>query len=359
MDTIKTLRDEIDVIDEKILHLLNERADLALQIGEIKKEDNLEYYNPKREQEIIERLQRLNKGLFPNDTLRSIFKEIFCASLFLEQPKNACYLGPQATFTHLAAIRYFGSTCKFLPAGSIREVFETVEGDRADYGVVPIENSNEGVVSYTLDMFADYTLNVHAEIMLEIDHHLLAKTKDMGSITKIYSHPHATAQCRSWLERNMLGVPIFDSPSTAHAASYAAQEPGVAAIGTALAAKIYDLHFVQKNIEDNKDNLTRFLVISKTSQSRTGNDKTLIMFTVRDEPGALHDILSHFRKGKINLTKIESRPSKKKAWDYVFFVDLQGHIEDKKVKKALEGIRKRCTFLKILGSYPQMDTIEK
>ncbi|KJU82786.1 chorismate mutase and prephenate dehydratase [Candidatus Magnetobacterium bavaricum] len=359
VDKLKELRSRIDAIDEQMLNLLNARANLALDVAKVKKEHNLDFYNPKREREIIETLQKMNKGPFPNCALRVIFKEIFCASLALEQPRTVAYLGPQATYTHQAALKYFSSSCKFLPTKSIREVFEKVDADVASFGVVPIENSNEGAINYTLDMFMDFNLKVYAELLLSICHNLLSKVRDKSEITKVYSHPQALAQCRDWLERNMLGVPIYDSASTAQAASMAAEEFGSAAIGSELAGKMYDLNFIERNIENIKDNVTRFLIISKESQDRSGHDKTLMMFSVKDEPGALYEILTPFKKQKINMTKIESRPTKRKAWDYVFFADVEGHIEDKKVKKALDAIKKRSVLLKILGSYPQVDQIEK
>ncbi|MBF0345916.1 MAG: prephenate dehydratase [Nitrospirae bacterium] len=359
VDNLKELRSRIDGIDEQVLNLLNERAKIAIDIAKVKKEHNLDFYNPKREKEVIETLQKMNKGPFPNCALKVIFKEIFCASLSLEQPRTVAYLGPQATYTHQAALRYFSSSCKFLPTKSIREVFEKVDSDVASFGVVPIENSNEGAVNYTLDMFVDFNLKVYAEILLSICHNLLSKARDKSEIKKIYSHPQALAQCRDWLERNMLGVPIYDSASTAQAASMAAEAEDAAAIGSELAGKMYDLNFVERNIENIKDNVTRFLIISKESQGKSGHDKTLIMFTVKDEPGALYEILTPFKKQKINMTKIESRPTKKKAWDYVFFSDVEGHVDDKKVKKALDAVKKRSLLFKILGSYPQVDQIEK
>ncbi len=359
VDNLKELRSRIDGIDEQVLNLLNERAKIAIDIAKVKKEHNLDFYNPKREKEVIETLQKMNKGPFPNCALKVIFKEIFCASLSLEQPRTVAYLGPQATYTHQAALRYFSSSCKFLPTKSIREVFEKVDSDVASFGVVPIENSNEGAVNYTLDMFVDFNLKVYAEILLSICHNLLSKARDKSEIKKIYSHPQALAQCRDWLERNMLGVPIYDSASTAQAASMAAEAEDAAAIGSELAGKMYDLNFVERNIENIKDNVTRFLIISKESQGKSGHDKTLIMFTVKDEPGALYEILTPFKKQKINMTKIESRPTKKKAWDYVFFSDVEGHVDDKKVKKALDAVKKRSLLFIFLGSYPQVDQIEK
>ncbi|MCG6553195.1 MAG: prephenate dehydratase [Candidatus Magnetominusculus sp. LBB02] len=344
-------------IDEQIISLLNKRVEVVTEMTSGASNIS-EVFSPSKEMELIGRLQKLNTGQFPNDAIKTIFKEIFCATMSLEHPMTVAYLGPQATYTHQAALKYFSSTCKYISTDSIKEVFEGVESGKASFGVVPVENSSEGAVNYTLDMFVDYNLKVYAEVLLSINHHLLSKSA-IGEIRKIYSHPQPIAQCRKWLERHMLGVPIFEAGSTAQAAAIAADEKGVAAIGSELAAKIYDLNIIEKDIENEKNNVTRFLVISKDAQGSTGNDMTLIMFTAKDQPGSLHEILAPFKKQKINLTRIESRPSKKKAWDYVFFADMEGHIEDKKVKKALDDVRKHCVYLKILGSYPHMETIER
>lgn len=352
MKEIEKLRTEIDVIDEEILKLLNKRARIVLEIARIKRDNRVKFYSPEREQQIIERLISLNKGPFPNDTLKALYREILSASLSLEEPLKVACLGPLATFTHLAALRHFGSSAAFMPVESIKDVFEAVDSGKTEFGVVPIENSNEGVISYTLDMFMDYDLKIAAEVMLEVSHNLLSKGSDKNRIKKIYSHPQATAQCRRWLEINMPGVPVMEAISTAKAAELASGEDDTAAIASELAAKAYGLNFVESHIEDSKHNVTRFLVISKESYQKTGKDKTSIMFSIKDKPGALYHILSPFKKAKINLTKIESRPSKRKAWEYIFFVDMEGHIEDKKVRKALEEIREGCLYLKILGSYP-------
>ncbi len=355
MNDIEILRRDIDKIDEEILDLLNKRIDIVLKIGKVKRDSNIKYYYPKREVEIIERLKKLNKGNFPNDALKIIFKEIFCASLSIEQPIAVAYLGPPATFTHMAAMKHFGSSCTFIPTNSINEVFEAVELNKATYGVVPIENSNEGIITYTIDMFMDYNLNIYAEIPHTISHHLLSKSKEGSEIKKIYSHPQPTAQCRIWLEKNMLGVPIVETASTAKAAELAAKEEHAAAIGSELAARIYELNFIERNIENYKDNVTKFLVISKTSYEDADSYRTSIMFSVKDAPGSLHEALTPFKKAKINLTRIESRPSKKKAWDYIFFVDMEGHSSEKRLKKALAELKKKCLYLKILGSYPQLE----
>jgi len=352
MSELKGLRDEIDRIDEKILDLLNRRAGIVIEVAHIKRKENTRFYSPEREKEILRRLVSINKGPFPNSAIKPLFREILSASLSLEQPLKVAYFGPVATFTHLAAMRYFGSSARFIPAEGIKDVFESVYSGQAEYGVVPVENSNEGVVSYTLDMFMDFDLKISGEIMLKISHNLLSRSGDASKIRKIYSHPQPTAQCRKWLERNMPGIPILESTSTARAAEMASKEDDTAAIASEVAAKIYDLHFVERHIEDFKDNFTRFLIISWEPSKRSGRDKTSIMFSTKDRPGALFTILEPFKLARINLTKIESRPSKRKAWEYIFFVDMGGHVDDKKVRKAIEEVKEGCLYLKVLGSYP-------
>ena len=356
MGELERLRKEIDEIDNEILRIFNKRAMTVIEIAHIKRNEKTKFYSPEREREILERLTTLNKGPFPNDTLKVIYREILSASLSLEEPLKVAYFGPLATYTHLAALRHFGSSAFFLPEESIKGVFDAVDSGKVEFGVVPIENSNEGVVSSTLDLFMDYDLKVSAEVMLEISHNLLSKSGDKTKIKKVYSNPQASAQCKRWLESNLPGIPILESTSTARAAEIASQDDEVAAIASELAAKIYDLHFIEKNIGDNKYNYTRFLVISKEYPQKTGKDKTSIMFSIKDKPGALYDILSPFKKAKINLTKIESRPSKRKAWEYIFFVDMEGHVDDKRVRKAIDGIKDSCLYVKILGSYPHGGT---
>lgn len=353
MGELDKLRAGIDGIDDEILELLNKRSEYVLKIGNIKRSQNARFYKPDRERQILERLARNNKGPFPNDALKAIYREILSASLALEEPLKVSCLGPLATFTHLAALRHFGSSASFVPVDSIKQVFENVETGKAEYGVVPIENSNEGVISYTLDMFMDVDLKVTAEIILEVSHNLLSRQTNRAKIKRIYSHPQALAQCRGWLESNMPGVITKESTSTARAAELAARDKDSAAIASELAARIYDLSILERHIEDSRHNVTRFLVVSKDFPPKTGNDKTSIMFSIKDRPGSLYAILLPFKRAKINLTKIESRPSKRKAWEYIFFVDMEGHIEDRKVKKAIESLKEGCLYLKILGSYPQ------
>lgn len=352
MSELEEYRREIDEVDSEILRLLNKRARFVLKIGKIKKEKKVEFHAPDREREIYQRLEKENEGTFPNEALRAVFREILSASLSLEQPLRVAYLGPQATFTHLACMQLFGFSAKYIPVNSIKEVFNEVERGRADYGVVPIENSTEGVVNSTLDMFIDSDLKISAEILQEVSHHLMSKTGRMEDIKRIYSHPHAVAQCQSWIENNLPQIPVVEVSSTARAAEICVDDPTAAAIASELAATLYGLQIIKRRIEDNINNYTRFLVIAKKFPEKTGKDKTSVMFSIKDRVGALYDMLKPFAQNKINLTKIESRPSKRKAWEYIFFVDMIGHIEDERVKKALAELQKEALFLKILGSYP-------
>lgn len=356
---IDKLREDIDSIDSELLKLLNKRTNIVIEIANIKRALNLKFYSPERERAILNRITALNEGPFPNDALRFIFREILSAALSLEQPIKVAYLGPEGTFTHLAALRHFGSSASYIPVESIKATFDAVESNKAEYGLVPIENSNEGVVSYTLDMFMDYDLKIAAEILLEISHNLVSKSGDKNKIKKIYSHPQATAQCRVWLERNLPGVSVFEATSTSRAADIASKDEEAAAISSELAAKLYDLNFVEKHIEDNKKNYTRFLMISRDYPAKTGNDKTSVMFSLKDRPGALYESLQPFMESSINLNKIESRPSKRRAWEYIFFIDMEGHIEDEAVIKAIEKTKENCLYLKHLGSYPIDKSLER
>ncbi|OLB72474.1 MAG: prephenate dehydratase, partial [Nitrospirae bacterium 13_2_20CM_2_61_4] len=245
-----------------------------------------------------------------------------------------------------------GSSAQYVPQTSIKDVFNEVERGRADFGVVPIENSTEGVVNHTLDMFIDSNLQIYGEVLQEVSHHLLSKSDSLKAVKKIYSHPHALAQCRHWLETNMPEVPLAEVHSTARAAEICTEDPSAAAIASELAGQIYALKVLKPRIEDNINNYTRFLILSSKTPERTGKDKTSVMLSVKDKVGALYDLLRPFASHGTNLTKIESRPSRRKAWEYIFFIDLEGHIEEDRVKRALAEIKSRCLFLKVLGSYP-------
>ncbi|MCM8796138.1 MAG: prephenate dehydratase [Candidatus Omnitrophica bacterium] len=348
---LQNLRRKIDRIDKKIIDLLNLRAKISIEIARLKRKTGKSIYAPDREQEILRRILRINRGPLSPRALEAIYREIMSYSLSLERPLKIAYLGPEASFTHLAALKKFGSQVEYVSLESIPDVFWEVERDAADYGVVPIENSIEGAVSHTLDMFVDSELKICAQVILDVAHNLLAKSpKD--KIKKVYSNPQVFGQCRIWLKENLAWAEKIEVSSTTRAAQIAAREKNSACIASLLAAKVYKLKILAKNIEDSPHNITRFLVIGKSTVSPTGDDKTSIMFSIKDRVGALHDMLVPFKKNGINLTKIESRPSKKKVWDYYFFVDLQGHQDETHVKRALQELENKCNFLKILGSYP-------
>ncbi len=351
--TIPELRTRIDSIDDALLDLLNERSKVVLEVGRLKSGKNLDFHVPGRERQIYERLLQGNPGPFPNDALKSVFREIISACLALESPMKVAFLGPKATFSHLATMQQFGLSAELVPQKSIPAVFEEVEKGRALYGVVPVENSTEGVISHTLDMFVESKLQITAEIMLEVHHDLLSRTGRLEDIKKVYSHSQPIAQCRQWLDSNLPGVPVVDVASTAVAAQIVSDDYTAAAISSELAASLYDLKVVRSRIEDQVNNFTRFLVISRKGCERSGNDKTSVLFSVKDEPGILCRMLEPFAKRGINLTKIESRPYKSKAWEYIFFLDLFGHASDPEVIAALDELKVCCQFLKILGSFPR------
>ena len=275
------------------------------------------------------------------------------SSLSLERPLKIAYLGPRATFTHMAGMQQFGLAAQYVPAENIKDVFSEVERGRADYGVVPIENTTSGAVNYTLDMFIDSDLKIAAEIMLEVSQHLMNKSGNIKDIKKIYTISPAAAQCRQWLEKNLPGVPVLDASSTAAAAEMAVDDLAAGAIASEMAAVLYGLQIAGKKIEDNASNITRFLVIAPKSPGKTGRDKTSIMFSIKDKVGALYSMLAPFAESGINLNRLDARPSGRKVWDYVFFLDMEGHIEDEKVARAIESLRKDSMFLKVLGSYPR------
>ena len=350
--SLRKIRQKIDEADKSIINLLNKRAKLTLSIGEIKNKKGLSIYAPNREKEIYSKVQDLSKGPLDNKSIKAIYREIMSGSLNLEKPIKVAYLGPELTFTHLAAMEKFGSSVCYESCKNITDVFNEVEKNRCDYGVVPIENSAEGAVNHTLDMFINSELKICSEAYLEISHNLLGYSRDLKKIKKVYSNPQVFGQCRIWLETNMPNVELRDTSSTAEAAQIVSKRKDASCIASLLAKDKYSLKLLAPAIEDTAHNVTRFLVIAKTIASPTKKDKTSIMFSLKDRVGALHDILIPFKKNKINLTKIESRPSKLRAWKYYFFVDLEGHINNKKVEKTLRELAKGCTYLKVLGSYP-------
>ncbi|MFQ5849099.1 MAG: prephenate dehydratase [Candidatus Binatia bacterium] len=350
-ETVDALRKKIDQVDEKIVELLNQRACLAQKIGQTKSLGKEEVYVPNREKAIIQRVADLSRGPLPEQAIRSIYREVLSASRSLEAPIRVAYLGPEASFTHMAARERFGLSTAFVPVVSIRDIFQEVSQRRVDYGVVPIENSTEGVVTHTLDMLVEADVRICAEVSLEIHLNLLSRSGH-SEIRRIVSHPQAVAQCRRWLASHYPHVPADEVASTAQAAQMAAQDPALAAIASSLAGQFYGLEIVEGNIEDQSNNITRFLIIGDQVFRPSGDDKTSVVFSVKDEVGILHRMLEPFAKNKVNLTKIESRPLKHKPWEYLFFLDFNGHMEEPRIRRALKQLEKDCVFVKILGSYP-------
>ncbi|MBI4845277.1 MAG: prephenate dehydratase [Candidatus Omnitrophica bacterium] len=326
--SIQNLRKAIDALDEKLIAILNERTKLAIDIGKLKSRLKKPVYTPAREQQIYAHIKKFNKGPLKPEMLMAVYREVMSSTIMLQKPMKVAYLGPQATFTHLASMKRFGSAVDYKGMQTITDVFNEVERGNCDFGVVPVENSIEGAVNHTLDMLVDTDLKICSEILLDISHNLLANCS-INEIKRIYSNPQVFGQCRLWLESNLPNRELIEVSSTTKAAEIAKLEKGSAALASSLAAQIYKLKLIVESIEDSPHNVTRFLVIGKKEASRTGHDRTSIVFSVKDKVGALHDMLVPFKIMKINLTKIESRPSKKKAWDYYFFVDMQGHISGK------------------------------
>ena len=354
-------RQAIDVIDAQIVALLNERTKHVLEIGAIKHKQGQEIYAPHRERAVLDKVCRLNQGPITHDGLRAIYREVMSSALSLEKSLTIAYLGPEATFTHQAAVKRFGASLAYAPQRTIADVFHEVSKHRADYGVVPVENSTEGVVTHTLDMFVDSDLKIVSQVVLRISHCLAGKGRGKGKgtgrdgIRRLFVHPQTLAQCRAWIARNLPKAEIVETSSNARSAELAAQEPGSAALCGELAAETYGVPILERDVQDNSANATRFFVLGRQMPPPGPNDRTSLMFSIRDEVGALHRALAPFRKHRINMTKIESRPSKRRAWEYFFFVDCDGHAEAGRLAKAIQQLGEHCSFVKILGSYPNGD----
>jgi chorismate mutase/prephenate dehydratase len=351
---IKKLREQIDALDVKIQALISDRARLALQIAETKqKEGSGNFYRPEREAEVLRNVLARNQGPLSEEAMARLFREIMSACLALESRLRIAFLGPEGTFTQEAALKQFGHAVETAPLAAIDEVFREVESGNAHFGVVPIENSTEGVINHTLDMFMSSPLKICGEVALRIHHHLLGKGNDLQGAHSVLSHPQSLAQCREWLDANLPGVKRVACASNAEAARIAAADVGALAIAGDTAARLYGLHMFASNIEDRPDNTTRFLVIGNIETAPSGNDKTSLLLSSRNRPGALQRLLAPLAKNKINMTRIESRPTRETLWEYVFFVDIDGHMKDRKVAKALADLEKEAAFLKRLGSYPK------
>ncbi len=354
--TIDDYRKTIDELDEKIVGLLNLRLTAAREIGKIKADQNEPVLDNSRETKLMQRLDSLNTGPLTANSLKCIYADIITASREIQKPQRVAFLGPEATHTHIASMTHFGRSAKFVDQSGIENIFREVEKGACEFGVVPVENSIEGTVNHTLDLFVETELTIGAEIYKNISHDLLfSKDVDIrsGEIKTIYSHPHAFAQCRNWLRDNLPDVTTIDCPSTALAARKASQEQGTAAIASPEAARTYDLQIVAAKIEDQPRNMTRFLVIGKEKPAATGHDRTSLLFVTAHMPGALHKVLQPLAELGINMVKLESRPSRRENWNYCFFVDLEGHIKDEKIQGAVEKMKKHCMFLKCFGSYPR------
>jgi chorismate mutase / prephenate dehydratase len=345
-------RSRINDLDDQILTLLNQRAEAALKIGDLKRRHDLPYYVPEREAEIVTRLSAANPGPLPAETVRAVWREILSGCRAVERPLTVAYLAPPATFTHQAALQHFGAACRFTPARTFVDIFDEVEQGRAEYGVVAVENSTEGAVNVTLDRLIDSDVVICGERYLTISQHLLSHAKDLADVKTVISHPQGLAQCRAWLAQHMPGVATQEVSSTAGAAEQASGDATLAAIASDLAGELYKVPVLRPRIEDNPHNATRFLIIGRTPVGATGRDKTSILFAMRNEPGSLYRILEPLARAGVNLSKIESRPAKRRSWEYVMFVDFEGHRDTSAVTSALAELTGQTVFLRVLGSYP-------
>ena len=345
-------RSRINNLDNQILNLLNQRAEAALEIGDLKRKAGLAVYAPDREAEVLRRVAQATSGPLTPDMTRAIWREVLSACRALEEPMTIAFLGPLATFTHQAALQRFGDAAIYRPARSFGDIFDDVERGDAQYGVVAVENSTEGAVNVTLDRLADSEVVICGESYLDVAQHLLTRATELREIKRVLSHPQGLAQCRRWLAEHLPDVPTETTTSTAAAAEMAAGDVTIAAIASELAGRMYGVPALRARIEDNRNNATRFLIIGTKPVGPSGRDKTSILFAMRNQPGALHAILAAIAERSINLTKIESRPARQRPWEYVIFVDFEGHRDTPAVEAALADVRARSLFLKVLGSYP-------
>ncbi len=354
--SLKDLRIEIDQIDQQLLALISARANCASEVGACKRangEDDCQFYRPEREANILRKVSQQNPGPLANEEMARLFRQIMSACLAVERQLNIAFLGPAATFTEEAALKHFGHSVKTTAINSISEVFREVESGEANYGVVPIENSTEGVITHTLDNFTRSPLKIVGEVELRIHHYLLSRETDISKVSIINSHQQSLAQCRKWLDANLSSIPREAVGSNAQAALIAQQQDNVAAIASRSAAEKYDLNVLASNIEDMPNNTTRFLIIGSNAVEPSGVDKTSLLVSAPNKPGALHSLLEPFAKHNVSMTRIESRPSHSANWEYVFFLDLEGHAEDQSLKLALQELSDVSNMINILGSYPK------
>jgi len=351
---LQEIRTRIDQLDEQVQELISERARCAQEVAEIKlrHDPNAQFYRPEREVQVLRLVKERNRGPLGDETVARLFREIMSACLALEQPLEVAFLGPEGTFTQAAALKHFGHAMRAVPLGSIPDVFREVESGAAQFGVVPVENSTEGVISHTLDMFMSSTLRICGEVTVRIHHQLLSRMEGLEQIKQVYSHQQSLAQCRGWLDLNLPHAERINVGSNAEAARLAAAEEGTAAIAGETAAEIYGLDRLAGNIEDEPNNTTRFLVIGPRDAQPSGKDKTSLLLASRNEAGGLHALLAPLAGHGISMTRIESRPARTTLWEYVFFIDVEGHREQPELLSAFEELKKESRLFKILGSYP-------
>jgi len=351
---LDALREQIDAVDRSILDALNERARLVLEVGRLKHDDGTAVYEPSRERRIVDGLTEANAGPFPAEGLGPVFREIISATRSLEDAVRVTYMGPEGTFSHQAALKQFGALGRLSSVRTIRDVFAAVETERSELGIVPVENTTEGVVTQTLDAFSEFDVQICAESLLPVSLDLFSQSGRLEDVARVASHPQPLAQSRRWREERLPGVPTVETPSTAAAAVLASEDASVAAIGSAVAGQVHGLSSIATGIEDRRDNTTRFLVIGRNQPSRSGNDLTSVVFTIRkDLPGALHRLIEPISAENVNITTIQLRPMKGKPWEYLFFLDLEGHRDDAPVAAALATAGEVALSTRVLGSFPR------
>lgn len=354
--TLSDLRRQVDKLDKQLLQLMNERADLVVQIGELKRASDLVGYDPARERKILQTLVAANKGPLADAVVDSVFRELISGCRALAVPSRVAYLGPEFSYSHSAAIQRFGKSAQLVPVGTISAVFDEVISKQANFGVVPMENSTDGRIADTLNMFARTPVRICGEVQMRIHHNLLGRC-ERSAVTDVYSKPQALSQCRDWLAKHLPQAQLHETASTTAAAEIAAQQDGAAAVAGKLAAANYQLNIIAPNIEDNPNNVTRFAVIGHHTYPRTKNDKTALMFQVAHEPGALADAMNLFKRNRLNLTWIESFPIPDLPSEYLFFVELEGHESETRVKRAVEALQKKALRLEVLGSYEKTEIV--
>ena len=355
--SLEGLRARIDQLDREILEKLNERAGCALEVAEVKLgESGGEapiFYRPEREAQVLRRMAELNPGPLSGEKVAQVYRQIMSACLALEEPLKVAYLGPEGTFTQQATLKQFGDSVIGIPLVTVDDVFREVTSESCDYGVVPVENSTEGVINHTLDNFLSSSLQICGEVELRVHHHLMIAPEAAGDIKRIYSHQQTLGQCRRWLDGHYPKVPRLTESSNAEAARRAAEEKDAAAIAGEIAAGIYGLEIISRQIEDESDNTTRFIVVGREKIGPSGNDKTSIVVSTHNQPGALYKLLEPFHRHGVSLTSIETRPSRTGMWSYVFFIDFEGHHEDELIRRVLDQIDRDALEVRLLGSYPR------